>query len=89
MKSIYLDWSGECRYTLEEMLKACPWFDEKEHLLIALEDSSGNCVEIIGCGKNFKQSIPALKEAWKRKKGYDFNVEVLLLRNLRAQSFVF
>lgn len=89
MKSIYLDWSGDCRDTLKEMLDSCPWFNETEHFLIALEDDGGNCVEIVGCGKTRKSAIPALKAAWKRKNNYKFKVEVCLLRNLRAESFVF
>lgn len=87
-KSIYANWVGGEISVLNDLLRNCPWFDEENHFLVAIEDDGGNCVEIIGCGSTIKNAKPALKEAWKRSQKIKFKTSVALLRGMRLVSFV-
>jgi len=49
-----------------EMLLACPWFDESKHMCVTIEDMSSNIMEFVGIGTNFTNTKPALRAAFKR-----------------------
>lgn len=87
-ESIYSNWVGDEISTLNDLLKNCPWFDEENHFLVAIEDDGGNCVEIVGCGSTIRNSKPALRAAFKRSKKLGFKNSVALLRGMRLVSFV-
>lgn len=87
-ESIYSNWAKNEISALNELLESCPWFDEENHFLVAIEDDGGNCVEIVGCGSTIKNSKPALRAAFKRGKRLGFKNSVALLRGMRLVSFV-
>lgn len=63
-------------------------FDVKNHLLIVIEDDSGNIVEFVGAAMNDKSAKRVLRIAYKRAKKYNFKVSPSLMKNGMARSFV-
>jgi hypothetical protein len=59
-----------------EVMHHCPWFDEKVHHYVTIEDMSSNIQEFIGIGTTFNNTKPALIEAFDR-----------LSKNYNSQKF--
>lgn len=67
------------------MKKACPWFDERIHFTVVLEDDNGNIEEIIGCARSRENADFVLGAAYDRRKPHQ---QPGLLINGKHRSFV-